>query len=151
MFGKIKQFYRLPFSQKQLFVKICLIVPTIEILLKFVGFNRTVKLLQFTTKKTVPEPCHPQNIINRHRNYLYLYTKQFPFFGKCLAQSLTLWTLLKNKGIQTDLKFGMKKNEDKLLAHAWVEYNNVPLASESEIREKYLFFSESILAKLENQ
>lgn len=148
MFGKVRQFLDLPNSHKLIFTKISLIVPFVELGIKIFGLKRTFKLLKYFAKKPKNTVKNPTLIINRHRNFLYLYSKQFPFFGKCLAQSLTLWVLLKNKSINTDLRFGMKKENNKLLAHAWLEYDGKPLATEEELKENYLFFNESILTKL---
>ncbi len=148
MFGKVRQFLDLPNSHKLIFTKISLIVPLVELGIKTFGFKRTFNLLKRFTKKTKKPVANPTLIINRHRNFLYLYSKQFPFFGKCLAQSLTLWVLLQNKSINTDLRFGMKKENNKFLAHAWLEYDGKPLATEEEQKENYLSFNESILTKI---
>lgn len=148
MIGAIRTFYGIPASHKALFLKIGLLVPLTEIGIRTFGFKRTVRFLEYFAREKKKPSERPQVLINRHSNYLYLFKKNFPFFGKCLAHSLSLWFILKKKGVSTDLRFGMKKQEGGLLAHAWLEFEGKPLASKSELEEDYTFFPDSILTKI---
>lgn len=148
MFKKTGLFLELPNQHKWILTKICVIVPLVQLGIKTIGFKHSFNTLKYFVKEAKTPEANIFTVINRHRNFLYLYTKQFPFLGNCLARSLTLWLLLKNKGIDTELRFGMKKEDQKLLAHAWVEYLGSPLATDEEISENYSFFHESILTKL---
>jgi hypothetical protein len=40
---------------------------------------------------------------------------------RCLQQALVLQWLLGRRGIQTELKIGVRKEEEQLCAHAWLE------------------------------
>ena len=44
-----------------------------------------------------------------------------PYAGTCLPQSLTVWWLLRWRKIDGQIRFGARKEDDKLEAHAWVE------------------------------
>ncbi len=138
----------LPNSHKRILVNVYFLVPLLELAVKITGLKNTVRCLRvFASKKTKPDG-DPRKLINQHSNFLNLYSKHFPFWGKCLAKSLALWFLLANRGIKTDLRFGMKKENGMLRAHAWLEFEGIPLATETEIQENYSFFSESILSQL---
>ncbi len=39
----------------------------------------------------------------------------------CLQQSLVLWWLLRRNGIDSEIRFGARKEDGRLEAHAWVE------------------------------
>jgi len=41
---------------------------------------------------------------------------------RCLQQALVLQWLLSRRGIQTELKIGVRKEKDQLCAHAWLEH-----------------------------
>jgi hypothetical protein len=43
-------------------------------------------------------------------------------WAKCLQRSLALCLLLKRRGFNPQLKIGVRKDNDELQAHAWVEY-----------------------------
>lgn len=148
MFRKIRQFMTWPKAGKRIFIKICLLVPVIEIGLKMVGFKRTYGILNYFVKPPKNKISNSISIIRDHTYFLDLFIRHLPFSGNCLARSLTLWLFLKNLGVDTDLRFGMKKEKEKLIAHAWLEFEGKPLASETEIDENYTFFPESILSKL---
>lgn len=148
MLRKIKTFLDLPSPHKFIFIRFFLIVPTVRLGIKTIGFKSTYNFLKYFAKlDQIPEE-NSWLIIKRHKSFQYLFTREFPFLGNCLAQSMALWLMLKNKGIETDLRFGMKKEKQKLLAHAWLEYQGSPLATEGEQEKKYVFFNESVLTKL---
>lgn len=149
MISKTRTFLALPASHKRVFIKIALLAPLVEIGIKILKFKRTFGVLKFFVSENESNtPKNERQIVYRYRNYLYLYQKQFFSIGKCLAHSLVLWFLLAKKGIETDLRFGMKKQDKKLLAHSWLEYKRESLISESETDENYVPFSESILSKI---
>ncbi len=148
MISKIRTFFALPIAHKLIFIKIVFFVSFIQISLKTIKFKRTFRFLKFFTKENLRAPENERQIVRRHKNFQYLFHKQMPYLGKCLARSLTLWFLLKRKGIETDLKFGMKKKNNQLLAHSWLEYKSKVLITESEINDNYVPFSESILTKI---
>lgn len=148
MLGKIRKFAELPNSHKRLLAKIGIVVPLVELGIRTLGFKRTFRTLKLFAKDNKFPDENIDLTINHHRNFLYIFARQFPFFGNCLARALTLWIMLKNRGIDTDLRFGMKKENQKLLAHAWVEYLGKPLTTDREPAGNYVFFSESILAKV---
>jgi hypothetical protein len=41
--------------------------------------------------------------------------------GQCLQQSVSLWWLLRCQNLKCDVRFGARRGDDKLEAHAWVE------------------------------
>ena len=50
-----------------------------------------------------------------------------PYRGNCLSQSIALMWLLGRRGIAADLRFGARRREGRLEAHAWVEHEGVAL------------------------
>lgn len=146
--AKIQVFWEIPFSHKILFLKIASLIPIVELAVHTIKFRRTVNLLKALSNKEPYSGIDELKIVGRHSNYFFLYHKQLPLLGKCLARSLSLWFLLRRKGIETDLKFGTKKDGTELLAHAWIEYKGKPLITDAESTAGYDMFSESILEKV---
>lgn len=117
-----------------------------HICLHVIGLRRTYKLLRGIS--SIREPRTVEDglaIAFRYAESVFLVHRRLPFIGKCLARSLTIWFLLRLVGIQSDVRFGMKKKQSEFSAHAWVEIEGTPLASEDEKAEGYVFFPESIL------
>lgn len=143
MINKLRQFRALNKKDRKLFVKIAFITPFLEICLRFLGFNRLLNLLHNRIEGKVFYLSHTEEV-ERHKKLVFLFYNNFPFAGRCLARSLTLWFLLKRKGINTDLRFGMRKEDGKLKAHAWVEHHGKPITIDPEVQNSYKMFAETI-------
>ncbi len=63
------------------------------------------------------------------RHHLYSMT--------CLRRSLTLQWLLSRNGLETRLEFGVRRQEGKLQAHAWLEYQGQVIDERSLPDEQY--------------
>jgi transglutaminase superfamily protein len=55
----------------------------------------------------------------------------------CLARSLTLARLLARRGVETDVRVGVRSEAGRMAAHAWVEWQARPLGDEERIAERY--------------
>lgn len=148
MLSKLRTFASLPVSHKRILLELALLVPIVEISIRTLKFRRTLKALKHLIFKTPVPPNRESVLINNYRASYYLFDRQFPNLGKCLARSLVLWYLLERVGISTELKFGSKKEDGILLAHAWLEYDNAPLIDEPDLDLNYKAFTESILSKI---
>lgn len=51
---------------------------------------------------------------------------------RCLARSLCLRRILARRGIEGILRIGVAREKDRLLAHAWVEWEGKPLGEVEE-------------------
>ena len=136
LFVKFRRFWLLPSADRRLLSRIALIVPLVEIGLRIMGFKRMLAWLTTfaRTKLTVTTPAAE---VERHRRLLFIFHKELPLASRCLARALTLWYLLRRRGITTDLRFGIRKQDGKLLAHAWVEYDGHPLTLDPDIEQLY--------------
>ena len=60
----------------------------------------------------------------------------------CLEESLTLWFLLRKQGIPACLRIGVRKENEKFEAHAWVELRGEALNQLEELHRHYLAFEQ---------
>ena len=56
---------------------------------------------------------------------------------RCLAQSLALAWLLGRRGVATDLRLGVSRQQGKFDAHAWLELDGVPINDSSNLMRRY--------------
>ncbi len=63
------------------------------------------------------------------RNHLYPMS--------CLRQALVLQRLLAGRGIRAELRIGVRKEADRLHAHAWVEYAGQVVSGPSTIQDHF--------------
>ena len=53
--------------------------------------------------------------------------------AKCLQQTLVLWCLLRRNQIESEIRFGARKESGELQAHAWVEVGGTALNEEIDV------------------
>jgi hypothetical protein len=61
----------------------------------------------------------------------------------CLPRSITLWWLLRRRGIATELQIGVRKNGERIEAHAWVVCCGKVIGE--AMNEQFLFFDSARL------
>jgi len=113
-------------------------LPLIAVLLRFAGFNRTKNILsKFISNepgnnKQQPGPDQTHSIA-RMVSVAACYGL---YRANCLKQSLLLWWLLARRGLESEIRFGVREGpEEEFGAHAWVEYNGINLC-DSEVLQK---------------
>ena len=67
-----------------------------------------------------------QQAVELGKTTMYI-ARRLPFHCTCLVQSLALTAMLRRRGIEADLKFGVRQGGEGaggIDAHAWVEYDD---------------------------
>jgi Transglutaminase-like superfamily len=62
----------------------------------------------------------------------------------CLPRSLTLWWLLRRQGIESELRIGVRRDGERIVAHAWVVCQGMAIG-ETE-HEQFVSFESPALA-----
>jgi hypothetical protein len=62
------------------------------------------------------------------------------FRSNCLVQSLTLQRLLRRRGIKSQLRIGVRRQQGRFEAHAWVEFAGVPMNDIRNVKERFAPF-----------
>ncbi len=68
--------------------------------------------------------------------------------ARCLQQALVLSCLLKRHSIESEIRFGTRKEEGKLQAHAWVEVDRLPLNEGEGTHQGFSPFDELAISKI---
>jgi hypothetical protein len=63
-----------------------------------------------------------------------------PFKANCLQQSVTLWWLLRRRGLEGELRIGTRKEGGRFDAHAWVEFSGRALNESRDVGVRYAAF-----------
>jgi len=56
---------------------------------------------------------------------------------RCVSRALALRSFLAEEGIASDLRFGVRKEGDRLAAHAWIERGGTPIGESSTVAERF--------------
>lgn len=67
-----------------------------------------------------------------------------PFPATCLTRSLLLGWLLWRRGVQSQLRIGVRLTEGALDAHAWVEYNGMPVNDQLDVGNSFTLFGDLV-------
>ncbi len=94
-----------------------------SIALKIFGFRRVCRFAHRSTDKNVKSCSDPQLAMAENAaSILRRVNLDYSVFGNsCLAESLALWWLLRRKGIDANLKIGVRTLTGVFESHAWVE------------------------------
>ena len=61
--------------------------------------------------------------------------------ANCLEQSLVLWLMLERNGLESKIRFGARKENDRVLAHAWIECDGIALNEDHGVEQRYAPFA----------
>ena len=136
-----------------LFLRALAMLPLVSLSLRLRGFQPTRSTLQRTLARRTPQvdsdslnmkmvlAAHMVNAADRHGLV----------HPSCLAKSLTLWWLLGRQGITSRLRIGIRKQNDQLEAHAWVEREGVALNEPEERHHHYAAFEAALATWTEDE
>ncbi len=102
----------------------------VKLALLTIGFGRLFALSQRLLRARPAERA-PQALLAGAARKVALAAAFFPGRALCLEQSVTLWLLLRRRGVQADLRLGVRPYP--FGAHAWVEHGGVPVNEDPEL------------------
>jgi hypothetical protein len=142
MWKRFRRFSALERPAQRLFLRAMVLLPLVALSLRGRGFQATQASLKLFLSDAHPEhdpalaskdaavTAHMVNAADRHGLV----------HPSCLAKSLTLWWLLARQGIPSHLRIGIRKEEEKFEAHAWVECDGAALNEPDEHHQHYAAF-----------
>jgi hypothetical protein len=142
MWERLRRFSALERPAQILFLRAILLLPLVSLSLRWRGFRETQTVLERFLSKANPEQnfaeasrraaltAHMVNVADRHGLV----------HPSCLAKSLTLRWLLERQGIASELRIGIRKENEKFEAHAWVERDGAALNEPEEHHRHYAAF-----------
>jgi transglutaminase superfamily protein len=60
--------------------------------------------------------------------------------GSCLVRSLSLWVILRRRGVHASLRIGMRRSGEKVEGHAWLEIDGIPVNEKQAVIRTYTVF-----------
>jgi hypothetical protein len=128
-----------------MFWRAAILLPLVRWSLRLRGYGKTFtslqKRIQFQAKGTgnLPEVREEVQATCRMVRVALRYSlAQY----SCLEESLTLWYLLRKQGIPACLRIGVRKENEKFEAHAWVEHGGEALNQDEAMHRHYAAFEQ---------
>lgn len=135
----LRTFLALPRAEAVLFVEASALLPLVVLSVRRAGYERTRRRLErFAGRRAVPaEAGQADAQVDAAVRMVHATVRRHPVSALCLARSITLWFLLRRRGIESDVVIGVRPGGAPLDAHAWVERDGVPLNEAQAIVDTY--------------
>lgn len=135
-------------ERRQLFVS-ALVLPGAAVLLRIFGLRRVLRWGERRTAKVVASKSAtstPGEWIAATVRSAAIAARRGPFEMSCLPRSVTVWWLLRRRGVPAEMRIGVKKEDDALRAHAWVELKGELLTDPETVRDEFYRFEQDVAA-----
>jgi len=139
---RIRSFARLSGPRRRLFLEAWLLLPTVWVALRLAGFRRVHGAIEGRPLGAAGGPA--PGVRAAAVEAVRLAGAHAPVSVNCLLESLVLCRVLRSRGIEADLRFGVRHEGGRFLAHAWVESDRVVLNDRPDVGEHYRPFREPI-------
>ena len=125
-----------------------LLLPLVSLSLRWRGFRATQATLQsfLSITRSENERTAPPDAVTLTARLVNSADRHGLVHATCLAKSLTLWWLLERQGVDAQLRVGIRKDNEKFQAHAWVERDGVALNEPDEHHLHYAMFDAAFSA-----
>ena len=144
---KLSKLFQLSPREFLMLLRATVLLSAVRLGLKFLTITRLqqiglqperVRLVEAKGRLSSATRLSPQNIARLVR----VAAEHGPYHAKCLEQSLVLHWLLRRQGVDARILFGARKDEEQMLAHAWVEVNGEALNEDNGVHRHFLPFDE---------
>jgi hypothetical protein len=134
-------------QERWLLLEALVLLPVTSVALWVVGFRRWQAFLARRTPHAGPRQQNPEQTLDLARlavTSVKKVSRFSPWPASCLQQSLTLGWLLRRRGIDSQLRIGVRKEDGRFEAHAWVEHQGVVLYDPGLNSERFVPFERAI-------
>ena len=142
--SRLKKFLALSGIEKRIFFKALCGLPLVHLRLRLLGFKKYLAQLQRIPLATIHPEIDPSTY-PAHTSYLVNAAARLLFRREaCLERSIMLWSMLRRKGIESELKIGVAKAHQELQAHAWVEIDDTAINEPRDAHQRFTAFDCSL-------
>jgi len=142
MWERLRRFSALERPAQSLFLRAIVLLPIVAVSLRWRGFRATQAMLERFVSNGSPsqDSAELDSRAALTAHMVSVADRTGLVNPSCLAKSLTLWWLLMRQGIAAELRIGIRKENEKMAAHAWVERKGVALNEPEEHHRHYAVF-----------
>jgi hypothetical protein len=122
-------------------------LPMITVTLRVLSFRRTTALLarlDLASRRRVSNQSMRMEDLCRASYLVSLAAKHSIIPTSCLPRALTLLWILSRRGVQAELRIGLRNRTGRLESHAWVESGGRPLDDWTEVSSDFTPIAQSI-------
>ena len=143
--SRLAQLSALSLGQQRTLLAACLWLPFFWLSLRVLGLARLQALLQSQPLAAQLAPVLMLPEIQALGEAVNIAARHLPFPATCLTRSLLLGWLLRRRGVQSQVRIGVRLTQGALDAHAWVECEGVPVNDSPDVSSQFASFGKLIL------
>jgi hypothetical protein len=102
-----------------------LLLAAADLALKTLGLRRVARVTRWVARPASQSPENPRRLVSETARQVATAAAFYPGRAQCLEQSLTLFLLLRRRGVPVELRIGIQPFP--FMAHAWVEHDGRPV------------------------
>lgn len=136
---KWHKFRQLSRSEQIWLLKAVVLLPVIYIATRLIGLKRCRALLgRIGGRKKNLSQLEIESLVNSLPRLVAIAANNGLIHVNCLPQSLALWWMLRLRGVESELHFGMRKENEQVKGHAWIERNGKVLNDDADVGDRFL-------------
>ena len=130
MLRGLRQWLALPPRERRMLLLLSQLQPAISLALRLRGYRRTQDWLEMHSRHPGPRVATTQALryAERIAELASIAGRRGPVATTCLRQALAVYWVLRRRGLQPQVRFGVDRIGATADMHAWVELEGVPLA-----------------------
>lgn len=139
------RFLRLSWWERRVFVRSLALLTLAPLLLRWLRLGRGQ---QVAGRAHAPDPREGDRRLVEARTAARMVAAAAShglFRPTCLEHSVVLWWLLRRRGIDCDLRIGVRRAEGRCEAHAWVEAEGVSLSHPDDPHLRFAAFDVALI------
>lgn len=137
----LNKFRALSRPDRDLLLESVLSLPLIHLGLLLLGYARLCRTMEWLAQHRPSDVSRStSDALSRARGIARIVgiaARHSPYRATCLRRSLLLWWFLRREGIHSMIRFGVRKWNGGLAAHAWVEYEGTIANDSAEVCAQY--------------
>jgi hypothetical protein len=133
----LRRWRRLPASEQSTTLAVACLVPLVSVSLHSIGFQLTLNWVERTARGSRLEASPDPAVLAEAARALARVRQRTPWTGRCLARALSLWWVLRRRGVSASVNLGVNRTEDALEAHAWVVYEGRAIGDSASVADGY--------------
>jgi hypothetical protein len=139
---QLKKLSELSSSELGVLLIAMIYLPLTACALKIKGFNWTQSALNRHSPKINSQITISHQLLEAKSiaRMVVIAANHGPYRANCLKKSLVTWWLLARRGIQSELKIGVNKEEGSFNAHSWVEFQGAVVNDATDIDHRFSTF-----------
>lgn len=125
-----RRFVTLDWRERRLLLVLLLALPVLRVALARLGYTRTRAAIERWTDR-YPKRTPSRRDMETAESLAELAKiagRRAPLAATCLPQALAVHAVLRRRGLDPELRIGVRKADERFEAHAWVELAGWPLA-----------------------